>query len=144
MNSAMMFSPACWQRFVRPHLQRIVQIYHDAGALVILHSCGNITPLVDALLEVGIDVLDPLQPNCNGLEEIRRKTAGRMCLCGGVEASAMLAGDVTTTTLRTHERIAQLGKNGGYIVGPDDEWDYPAATHEAMLKAVEIYRKRRC
>ncbi|MBI4578326.1 MAG: hypothetical protein HY718_01395 [Planctomycetes bacterium] len=142
MSSAMMFSPEMWDRFVRPHLKRIVQCYHDAGALVILHSCGNVTPLIEALVEVGIDVLDPLQPNCNRLDEVRRRTAGRVCLCGGVEASTLLSGDVPGTMLRTHERIAQLGKDGGYIVGPDDEWDYPAVTHEAMLKAVEVYRRR--
>lgn len=142
MNSAMMFSPAMWDRFVRPHLERVVRCYHDAGALVVLHSCGNITPLVEALVEVGIDVLDPLQPNCNRLDQVRRLTAGRVCLCGGVEASTLLAGDVVTTSLRTHERIGQLGKQGGYIVGPDDEWDYPPDTHEAMLKAVEVYRRR--
>lgn len=142
MNSAMMFSPDMWQRFVAPHLRRIVNAYHDAGAIVILHSCGNITPLVDSLLDVGIDVLDPLQPNCNRLEHVRRRTTGRMCLCGGVEASTLLSGDVMNTTLRTHERISQLGKEGGYIVGPDDEWDYPPATHEAMLKAVCLYRRR--
>jgi hypothetical protein len=63
-------------------------------------------------------------------------------LCGGVEASTLLAGDVMTTNLRTHERISQLGKDGGYIVGPDDEWEYPPDTHQAMLKAVEIHRRR--
>lgn len=143
MNSAMMFSPEMWRQFVKPRLKRVVDIYHDAGALVILHSCGNITPLVDEFLDVGINVLDPLQPNCNRLAEVRRKTAGRICLSGGVEASRMLCGDVVTTTLQTHERVAQLGQNGGYIVGPDDEWDYPPSTHEAMLKAVDVYRTRK-
>jgi uroporphyrinogen decarboxylase len=143
MNSAMMFSPAMWNRFVRPQLAPVIRLYHDAGALVILHSCGNITPLTDLLLEVGVDVLDPLQPNCNQLALVRHRTAGRMCLCGGVEASTLLSGDVAATALRTHERVAQLGREGGYIVGPDDEWDYPAATHEAMLKAVAVYRRGR-
>lgn len=143
MNSAMMFSPQMWTRFVRPHLERVVQRYREAGVLVILHSCGNITPLIEALVDVGIDVLDPLQPNCNKLEQVRRQTAGRVCLCGGVEASTLLSGDVMGTNLRTHERISQLGKDGGYIVGPDDEWEYPPATHEAMLRAVEIYRRGR-
>jgi uroporphyrinogen decarboxylase len=142
MSSAMMFSPAMWTRFIRPHLARVVRIYHDAGALVILHSCGNIAPLVDLLLDVGIDVLDPLQPNCNRLAEVRQKTAGRMCLCGGVEASTLLSGDVAATSLRTSEQISRLGMDGGYIVGPDDEWDYPTSTHEAMLKAVEAHRAR--
>ena len=142
MNSALMFSPEAWDRFVRPQLEPIVQCYHDAGALVVLHSCGNISPLVTRFVEIGVDVLDPLQPSCNQLDEVRAATAGQICLCGGVEASTLLAGDVKVTMLATHQRIAQLGKKGGYIVGPDDEWDYPPATREAMLKTVNIYRKR--
>lgn len=140
MSSALMFSPAMWRRFVRPHLERLVSVYHEAGALVILHSCGNISALIDDFLEVGIDVLDPLQPNCNRLDFIRDRTAGRICLCGGIESSILLAGDTATTIAETHRRVALLGESGGYIVGPDDDWDYPVATHDAMLSAVEHYR----
>jgi len=77
MNSALMFSPEAWDRFVRPQLEPIVQCYHDAGALVVLHSCGNISPLAARFVEIGIDVLDPLQPSCNQLDEVRAATAGR-------------------------------------------------------------------
>lgn len=141
MNSGLMFSPAAWRRFVRPHLKRLVDLYHQAGALVILHSCGNITGLIEDFLKLGIDVLDPLQPSCNRLEDIRRKTQGRICLCGGVESSALLAGDAAETEIRTRERIALLGSEGGYIVGPDDDWIWPDATREAMLRAVGDYRE---
>jgi uroporphyrinogen decarboxylase len=140
MNSALMFSPDMWRRFVRPHLKRLVDCYHEVDALVVLHTCGNITALIDDLLELGVDVLDPLQPNCNRLDLIRKRTAGRICLCGGIEASVLLAGDVGRATFDTHRQIAQLGAAGGYIVGPDDEWDYPASTRTAMLTAVEHYR----
>jgi uroporphyrinogen decarboxylase len=140
MNSGLAFSPELWRRFIRPHLRSLVDVYHDTGAMVILHSCGNVTDLIDDFLELGIDVLDPLQPNCNELSRIRERTAGRICLCGGVEASTLLAGDTRRTLASTSRRIEQLGKDGGYIVGPDDEWDFPANTHAAMLDAVEYHR----
>ena len=141
MNSALMFSPTLWRRFVRPHLQRLVDCYHRAGALVVLHSCGNVTPLVDDFLEVGIDVLDPLQPDCNDLDGIRRKTAGRVCLCGGVQSSILLAGETMRTLADTQRRIEQLGADGSYIIGPDDEQCFPTETRDAMLGAVERYRE---
>ncbi len=140
MNSALMFSPEMWRRFVRPHLKRLVDCYHEAGVIVILHSCGNITALIDDFLSVGIDVLDPLQPNCNKLDLIRERTAGRLCLCGGVESSTLMSGDSAKTLAVTRDRIAQLGAEGGYVVGPDDEWPAPQATHDAMLSAVERVR----
>ncbi|HOB76338.1 MAG TPA: uroporphyrinogen decarboxylase family protein [Phycisphaerae bacterium] len=142
MNSGLMFSPDMWRRFVRPHLKRLVDLYHQAGALVILHSCGNIAALIDDFLELGIDVLDPLQPTCNDLERIRAQTAGRICLCGGVESAALLSGDARRTLAATWQRIEQLAGQGGYIVGPDDEWEFPPETHAAMLNAVEYRRKQ--
>jgi uroporphyrinogen decarboxylase len=140
MSASLMFSPAMWRRFIRPHLKRLVDRYHEAGALVILHSCGNVTPLVDEFLELGVDVLDPLQPRCNDLAEVRRKTAGRMCLCGGVEASLLLSDDIERTIVDTREMIGLLGGNGGYIVGPDDEWMFPPGSANAMMKTVEAFR----
>lgn len=140
MTTAPMFSPAMWRRFIRPTLGKLVECYHQAGVIVILHSCGSLTSLVDDLIEVGIDVLDPLQPGCNRLDLIRARTAGRMCLCGGVEASTLLAGDVRKTSADTQRRIAELAAEGGYIAGPDDEWDFPPDTHDAMLAAVEQHR----
>lgn len=140
MSSGLMFSPPMWRRFVKPHLKRLVDCYHEAGTLVIVHSCGNITPLIDEFLALGIDVLDPLQPDCNRLDVIRRRTTGRMCLCGGVAASALLAEELNRTILDTRERIEHLGAGGGYIVGPDDECDFPERSRDAMLRTVEEYR----
>lgn len=140
MNAALMFSPAMWRRYVRPHLKRIIDRYHQAGILVILHSCGNITPLIDDFLELKIDVIDPLQPNCNNLSEIRRKTAGRLCLCGGVSSTMLMSGDTLGTARDTLEQIERLGMAGGYIVGPDDDQKYPDDTHEAMLETVRTHR----
>lgn len=141
MNAALMFSPQMWRRFIRPHLKRVVDCYHEAGAIVILHSCGNVTRLIDEFLDVGIDVLDPLQPNCNRLEWIRERTLGRICLCGGLQASA-LGEDSAKVFALTQERVRQLGAVGGYIVGPDDEWEVPAASRTAILDAVEQQRER--
>lgn len=140
MSSGLMFPPDFWRRFVRPHLKSLVDTYHDAGALVILHSCGNIASLIDDFLELGIDVLDPLQPTCNDLVKIRARTAGRLCLSGGVESSTLLSGDTRRTLASTWQCIEQLGGQGGYIAGPDDEWTFPAGTHAAMLTAVEHRR----
>jgi uroporphyrinogen decarboxylase len=117
-------------------LQKLVDIYHQADRLVVLHSCGNVTPLINDLLEIGIDVLDPLQPACNQLGYIRQKTAGRMCLSGGVTTSILQAEDTARTIEDTQQRIDALGADGGYIVGPDNDWNQPSAARSAMLAVV--------
>jgi len=134
------FSLDLWRQYVKSHLQQLVACYHEANVLVILHSFGSIETIIEDVLEIGIDVLDPLQPNCNKLDLIRQRTAGRICLCGGIESSLLFSGNVDKTRSETHRRIRELGQQGGYIVGPDDEWDYPASTHAAMLEAVAHYR----
>jgi uroporphyrinogen decarboxylase len=143
LTNALAFSLEQWRRFVRPPLERLVNVYRSADLPVILHSKGNITTLVADLVEIGVDVLDPLQPNVNRLDFIREQTAGKMCLCGGIEASVLLSGDTAVTRTETHRRIGELGEQGGYIVGPDDNWDFPMQACDAMLDVVEEYRHRK-
>ena len=140
MNSGLGFTPEMWRRYVRPPLQKLINIYHDADALVILHSCGNITQLIDDFLEIGVEVLAPLQPSCNRLDLIRKRTAGRICMCGAIDGTSLRNGDSAKATSLTDERILTLGREGGYIVGPDDPWWIPLTAQEAMLTAVEHYR----
>lgn len=140
MSQSLLLNPERWRRFVRPHLEKLVDTYHQADRLVALHSCGHITPLINDLLEIGIDVLDPLQPACNELGYIREKTAGRMCLSGGVATSVLQAGDADRTLADTKTRIAELGTGGGYIVGPDHDWNIPSAARSVMLAVVEQHR----
>jgi len=140
VSSGGIFGPELWRRLVKPHLASLLEVYHAAGAPVVLHTCGNITPLIDDFLEIGLDAVDPLQPSCNRLDWIRRRTDGRMCLCGAIEAATLLTGNVAGTVAETHRRIGELGRNGGYVVGPDEEWSYPASTREAMIGTVEQYR----
>ena len=63
-----------------------------------------------------------------------------MCLCGGVASSVMLADNAERTREDTHLRIQELGAQGGYIVGPEDDWEYPPLAHQAMLSVVDHYR----
>lgn len=144
IGHAPLFSMGMWQRFVKPHLARLVDRYHAAGRLVILHSSGHVEPLIEQLAAMGVDVLDPVSPGSNDLEEVHRLTAGRMCLCGGVRASTLAGQDSRQIMVETHQSIARLGGQGGFIVGPDDEpREVGEAAREAMLNTVRYHRRQR-
>ena len=81
------FSPAHFQRFVLPSLRREVQLAHDAGATFAYINTSGTMPILDMLMEAGVDVLvgvDPVQGKGTDMTGMRRQTQGRMALWGGV------------------------------------------------------------
>jgi len=54
-------SPRTWRRLIKPELARIVAAVKEAGGMFFLHSCGRIMEIVPDLIEIGVDVLDPIQ-----------------------------------------------------------------------------------
>ena len=73
MLRGMLCSPALWRRFLRPNLERFVRRAHDYGVPVMHHTCGSVYPIIPDLIECGLDVLNPIQPNVRDMEHIRLK-----------------------------------------------------------------------
>jgi uroporphyrinogen decarboxylase len=71
--------PGLWNEFFRPRYKRIFDAAHEAGWTVRMHSCGKINAIIDSLIEIGVDVLNLLQPRVLGIEEIGQRFAGRVC-----------------------------------------------------------------
>jgi len=55
-----------FRRFMLPHLKRLVDLGHDYGLLVMMHCCGGFVPLIPAMIEIGLDGLQALQPSAAG------------------------------------------------------------------------------
>jgi uroporphyrinogen-III decarboxylase len=72
-------SPALWQRFFFPRYKKIFAAIHDCGWHVWMHSCGKINKFIPGLIEAGVDVLNMQQPRTNGIDEVGRLFAGRVC-----------------------------------------------------------------
>jgi uroporphyrinogen decarboxylase len=132
------FSPALFRRYLKPRYARLVDLYRSSGVLVEFHSCGNVLGLVDDFLDLGIDILNPIQPRAIGdLALLRRKTAGRMALRGGVDTQYTLTlGTPAEVRAEVRERIGSLGRQGGYICGPDQTIPMPAENVVAFESAV--------
>ena len=58
----LMFQPEIWRTLIRPHVKRVVDAAHELGVLFDQHSCGKIDRIVGEVIDMGIDVLDPVQP----------------------------------------------------------------------------------
>jgi len=119
-QQAMLLSPQVWRDMVKPHLKRIHDVGKSRGLWVAFHSCGAIRPIIGDLIEIGIDVLNPIQCNCPGMEplELKKEFGKDLAFMGGVDTQAVLpngtADEVRKATARIIEGMTIDG--GGYIL----------------------------
>ncbi len=117
---AMIVSPHCWRERIRPHLARIFEIGRARGLWVAYHSCGAIRPIIPDLVDMGLDVLNPVQCNCPGMDplELKREFGRDLAFMGGVDTQGVLphgtADEVRRATARLLEGMTADG--GGYIL----------------------------
>jgi len=117
---AMIMSPQCWREMIRPYLQQIVDVGKSQGLPVAYHSCGAIRPIIPDLIEMGLDVLNPIQCNCPGMDPLGlKKDFGRdIAFMGGVDTVELLphatAAEVNRATHRLIDGMTADG--GGYIL----------------------------
>lgn len=119
-QDALMMSPEMWRRQIKPELKRVVDVGKKAGLWVAYHCCGALRPIIPDLMEMGIDVLNPVQSNCDGMEplELKREFGSKLAFMGGVDTVDLLpnasAAEVERSTRRLIEKMTTEG--GGYIL----------------------------
>jgi uroporphyrinogen decarboxylase len=141
-QQGMLFAPELWRRVIRPRLQAVWQVYQSHNIPIIHHSCGDIRPILDDLVELGLDVLNPVQPEAMPLEEIARRYAAHMSFYGGISEQRVLSSGTPADIKAEVQRCVELlGKHGGYIIAPSQAVlsDVPAENVRAVLDAMLVY-----
>jgi uroporphyrinogen decarboxylase len=139
-QASLLLGPKQWRRFIKPELARIIAAAKQGGALFWLHSCGHIMEIVPDLVEIGVDILDPVQVRANNQADVKRRYGDQICLMGGIDTQQLL-------TLGTPDEIAEgvraaaevLAPGGGFILAPDTLIPVPEANYQAYLEAGERY-----
>ena len=117
----LLYSPAQIKEFFIPRMKRMIDLAHEAGAFVFHHSDGAIRKIIPAMIEAGIDILNPIQWRCKGMEReaLKRDFGDKVIFHGGVDNQKTLAfGSVEDVRKEVIDNISILGKGGGYILGP--------------------------
>lgn len=113
-------SPAHWREFVFPHMKNVCEELHsyDSDARIYCHICGNILPILEDLVETGLDCIGPLDP-LGGMApgEVRRRVGDSVSLMGGVDTLSFLEKSPEAIIAEAGTCIAEAGKNGGYVLG---------------------------
>ena len=134
-----LLGPRIMTEFLVPEYKRLFELYKKHGVLINFHSCGCIEQVLPVFMELGVDILNPVQATANNLDKVRALTQGKMALQGGVSTATIIAGPPETIEREVRQRLWQLGRNGGYFCGPDQGMPWPKAHIEAVHEAVEKY-----
>ena len=116
-----MFPPEMFNRFFRPRLKRFYDLAHEFGAKAMMHSCGNTRKLMPTFIEMGLDVLDAMQPEPPGMNaaEIKAEFGGQLTFCGLISTQNTLPfGTEEQCRAEARHRLEVVGKGGGYIFSP--------------------------
>jgi uroporphyrinogen decarboxylase len=119
-QKGMIFSPKTWRLLVKPHLQRVFAIGKENNLWVAYHCCGSLRPIIPDLIEIGMNVLNPVQSNCPGMNplELKKEFGNKLAFMGGLDTQYMLplgsVSDVRKETARLIEGMTDGG--GGYIL----------------------------
>ena len=120
-QESLLFSPKQIHEFLLPRMQRMMDLAHEAGAHVFFHSDGAVRPILPDLIAAGIDLLNPIQWRCQGMEReaLKRDFGDQVVLHGGVDNQYTLAfGTVDEVRQEVLDNICILGAGGGYVLAP--------------------------
>jgi len=121
-QEALMISPAMWRRIFAGRYRRLCDEAHRNGLLVVFHSCGNVFEIIGDLIEAGVDVIDPLQPEVMDLAAVAREYGGSVAFCGGISDQRL--GVQTPEQVRDEVRwlIDTLGApfDNAYVLAPSN------------------------
>ncbi|MDR2108693.1 MAG: hypothetical protein LBP28_04440, partial [Coriobacteriales bacterium] len=111
------FRPEFWRERIKPHVQRVIDATHELGVLFDMHSCGKIDLIVDELIEMGIDIIDPAQP-INDLAGWKQRFGDRMIIMGGLDAQGVIDNPMKTDDdirREAREKIDLMARDGFFI-----------------------------
>ncbi len=140
-QNAMLISPRHWRRFLKPRMANFIAELKalNPAIKVAYHSDGNILPIIPELIEIGVDILNPIQPACMDPAEIKRQFGDRLCFWGTIDEQHTLPyGTPEDVRQEVLLRLRTVGRGGGLIIGPTHhvQLDTPLENFWAMVNTI--------
>lgn len=137
-----------WEQWLKPRLVRVIESARavNPDILIFYHSCGYIIPFIEQLIEVGVDILNPVQPECMSFDEVHDKYGDRLSFWGTMGTQEMLPyGNPDEVREEALSRLVKCGEQGGLCIGPTHlvEPEVPWENLMAIKEAVEIYESEK-
>jgi uroporphyrinogen decarboxylase len=137
----MLISPDTWRRFFKPRMATFISTLKrvNPGVKVAYHSDGAIYPIIPDLIEIGLDVLNPIQPRSMNPETLKKEYGRHLCFWGSIDEQYTLPfGTPAEVKEEVMTRLKTLGKGGGLILGPTHhvQLDTPLDNFWAMVGTI--------
>jgi len=133
----LLMSPAVWEDMIAPGEQREYELVHSYGKDVWVHSCGCIDTIIPRLVEMGLDVLNPVQPECMDIQRLKNDYGDKLSFWGGISTQDTLPYGTPEEVKKEARRVRDiLAKNGGYVLAPSQslQGDVPVDNILALLE----------
>jgi len=134
---SMLFSPKVWREMVKPRLARMFAVFRNAGLPVILHSDGDISDILPDLVEIGLNCLNPVQPEVLNHKRLHRAFGSKLSFYGGISTQTVLpTGTPEEIRAAAAACVRELAPDGtGLILGPSHRMqsDIPVDNVAVML-----------
>ena len=143
-QKGLMISPDTWRKFFAPPLETLCRMAHDGGLKAFLHCCGSSRKIIPDLIDLGVDVLNPIQPRAAGMEpaELKAQYGDRLAFHGAIDTQHLLPFGTQEDIVReVKHAFDTLGRDGGYILAPVHtvEGDVPVENILAVYEGARKY-----
>jgi uroporphyrinogen decarboxylase len=138
----MLLSPDIWRRLLKPRMAHFIRTLKEINPTVKVayHSDGDIRQIIPDLIEIGLDVLNPVQPACMDPAELKKKYGDHLCFWGSIDEQHTLPfGSPQDVRNEVIQRLETIGKNGGLIIGPTHnvQLDTPLENFRVMVETIK-------
>ena len=124
MQNGMMMSPAQWNRYLKKWYEPLYAEAKKYGLKVFYHCCGSFHPIIPTLIDLGVDILDPVQTSARemDLKTLKKRYGANVCWHGGLDVQRLLPhGSVAEICAAVREAQELFGRSGGIVLGPSHE-----------------------
>ncbi|MBM3700653.1 MAG: hypothetical protein FJW68_07085 [Actinobacteria bacterium] len=137
------FSKETFLKIIYPRLKRQWKVFTDAGLPIMLHCCGNLIDFIPYLIDIGLKILEPVQP-CMDLAYLKKEYGKDLIFFGGINTQVLPYISAEETKKLTRDTIRILGKGGGHIIAPSQELmnDIPVENIKALVETIREEREK--
>jgi uroporphyrinogen decarboxylase len=116
MGSGPMIMPEIFHEFVFPCYKKMADMCHESDRIFGMHTDGDITKLMGDLIDVGIDVLHPIDPTCMDIQQVKKDFGDKICLAGNVSNEMLQNAQPHEIEARVKELLREIAPGGGYLL----------------------------
>jgi uroporphyrinogen-III decarboxylase len=141
MQEDMLISPAMWRQYFKPRMATFIAELKaiNPDVKVAYHTDGNVERIIPELIEIGLDVLNPVQPACMDPAELKKKYGQQLCFWGTIDEQHTLPfGSSQDVQEEVIQRLKTIGSGGGLVIAPTHhvQLDTPLENFWALVDTV--------